>query len=139
MIIKQLSIELQDQTGATWQVFQLLADSGLNILSYSINDYHGHGILRLIVDDVHLAQEAFAAAKLQVELTDVYCLNVPNERGSMSKVLRWLNDNGVSLDFLYAFQYKGLSQAIMRAADMERLTAVMRRYELNELNANAAL
>lgn len=139
MIIKQLSIKLQDQAGATWQVFQLLANTGVNILSYSINDYHGHGILRLIVDDVHLAQEAFAAAGLQVELTDVYCLHVPNERGSMSKVLRWLNDNSVNLDFLYAFQYKGLSQAIMRAADMERLNTVMHRYELNELNSNAGL
>ncbi len=139
MIIKQLSIALQDQTGAAWQVFQLLANAGVNILSYSINDYRGHGVLRLIVDDVHLAQEALVSTAVAVELTDVYSLNVPNERGSMSKVLRWLNDNGVSLEFLYAFQYKGLSQAIMRASDMQRLTEVMRRYELNELNSNASL
>ena len=58
MIINQLTIHIEDRCGASWQVFQTLADKGINILSYSINDEPEYGVLRLIVDNVKLAAEA---------------------------------------------------------------------------------
>lgn len=134
MIIKQLSVRIEDRAGGAWQVFQTLADNGINILSYSVNDTTDtHGELRLIVDSVRRADEVLTAAGFTASLTDVYSLNVPNETGSMSTVLRLLSDAGVSLQFLYAFQYRGISQAIVRADDMEQLRRVLEDYERHQL------
>lgn len=129
MIIQQLTIRIQDQSGASWRVFQTLADKGVNILSYSIEDQPDFGILRLIVDNVKKAEQALSEQQIGVELTPVYSLNVPNEPGSMSGVLRHLFDKAISLDFLYAFQYRGISQAILHSSDMEKLNEVMTAYE----------
>lgn len=133
MIIKQLSVAIEDKAGQVWQVFQTLADSGINILSYSIADGTAGGTLRLIVDNVSRAAEALRAAGAGTQLDDVYSLNCPNETGSMSRVLRRIADHGISIDYMYAFQYRGISQAIIRARDMARLQEVLTEYERERL------
>ena len=133
MIIKQLTIHIEDRSGASWQVFQSLADKGINILSYSINDEPEYGVLRLIVDNVKKAEIALKEQGIAVELTPVYSLNVPNQPGSMSRVLKELADNHISLDFLYAFQYRGISQAILHSTDMKKLEDCMTEFEKAQL------
>lgn len=135
MIIQQISIQIADHAGASWKVFQTLADHGINILSYSIEDAPEYGTLRLIVDNVRKANEVLTTARFQTFLTDVYSLNVPNEPGSMSKVLRRLADNNISLEYLYAFQYQGISQAILRSHDMNELKTILDQFSVENLNA----
>lgn len=129
MIIKQVSALIEDRVGSSWQVFQTLADQHINILSYSIEDRPEHGILRLIVDNATRADKALQGAGFTTQLTDVYSMNVPNETGSMSKVLRRLADEKVSIDFMYAFQYMGISQTIIHSLDMAHLERVLTQYE----------
>ncbi|MCR5394983.1 MAG: hypothetical protein K6E86_06295 [Bacteroidales bacterium] len=133
MIINQLTIHIANCSGASWQVFQTLADMGINILSYSINDMPEYGVLRLIVDNVAKAAEGLKGKGIEVALTPVYSLNVPNQPGSMSLVLKELTDNHISLDFLYAFQYRGISQAILHSTDMEALQKCLTTYEQAQL------
>ena len=129
MIIQQLTLHIEDRSGATYRVFQTLADKGINILSYSINDEPEYGVLRLIVDNVNRAAETLKTLDLFVELTPVYSLNVPNEPGSMSRVLKELKEHDISFDFLYAFQYRGISQAILHSKNMQGLIDCMTEYE----------
>lgn len=129
MIINQLTIRIADRAGASWTVFQTLADKGINILSYSIDDKPDFGTLRLIVDNVKNAVKALQEQNIEVEQTPVYSMNVPNEPGSMSRVLKELADNQISLDFLYAFQYRGISQAILHSSDMDKLNVCLTNYE----------
>lgn len=133
MIIRQLSVPIEDKAGQVWQVFQTLADNGINILSYSIADGIGGGTLRLIVDNVKRADEALRTAGATTHLDEVYSLNCPNETGSMSKVLRRIAEQDISIDYMYAFQYRGISQAIIRARDMARLQEVLAAYERERL------
>lgn len=133
MIINQLTIHIKNCSGASWQVFQTLADNGINILSYSINDTPDYGVLRLIVDNVTRANEALTAKGITAFTTPVYSMNVPNEPGSMSLVLKELTDKNISLDFLYAFQYRGISQAILHAQDMDALNTCLTAYEHAQL------
>lgn len=133
MIIKQLSVLIEDKAGRVWQVFQTLADNGVNILSYSIADGTDFGILRLIVDNVKRASDTLVQAGFKTMLNEVYSLNCPNETGSMSKVLKRLADREVSINYMYAFQYMGISQAIIHAKDMERLKTVLTEYEKERL------
>lgn len=129
MIIKQVSVSIENRIGSSWQVFQTLADLHINILSYSIEDAPEQGTLRLIVDNAAKADKALQKAGFSTQLTDVYSMNVPNETGSMSKVLRRLAEAEVSIDFMYAFQYMGISQTIIHSTDMKQLEEVLTKYE----------
>lgn len=134
MIIKQISALIEDRIGSSWQVFQTLADNKINILSYSINDEPDFGILRMIVDNTSRADEVLKQVGFRTLQTSVYCLNVPNETGSMSRVLRRLAEREVSIDYLYAFQHMGISQAIIHSKNMKLLEQVLTEYERELLN-----
>lgn len=129
MIIKQVSVSIEDRIGSSWQVFQTLADNRINILSYSIEDAPDHGTLRLITDDAKKADEVLRKVGFGTQLINVYAMNVPNETGSMSHVLRYLAEHQVSVDFMYAFQYMGISQAVIHSHNMKQLEQVLTRYE----------
>lgn len=134
MIIKQVSALIEDRIGSSWQVFQTLADNHINILSYSIEDAPERGTLRLIVDNATKADLALRKAGFTTQLTSVYSMNVPNKTGSMSKVLKRLVEEEVSIDFMYAFQYMGISQTIIHSPNMEHLEQVLNTYERELLN-----
>ena len=133
MIIKQVSASIEDRIGSVWQVFQTLADHRINILSYSIEDAPDYGTLRLITDDATKADEVLRQAGFGTQLTDVYAMNVPNETGSMSHILRYLAEQQISIDFMYAFQYRGISQTVIHSHDMQQLEQVLFRYEQEQL------
>lgn len=129
MIIKQVSVSIEDRIGSSWQVFQTLADHQINILSYSIEDAPDHGTLRLIVDNATRADALLRQIGFRSQLISVFSMNVPNETGSMSKVLKRLADEEVSVDFMYALQHMGISQAIIHSHDMKHLERVLNDYE----------
>ena len=133
MIIKQVSVNIENRAGASWKVFQTLADSNINILSYSIEDAPEHGTLRLLTDNTVKAGQLLRKEGFQLRLIDVYAMNVPNETGSMSHVLRHLTEQDISVDFMYAFQYKGISQTVIHADDMNKLERVLTEYEIKQL------
>lgn len=133
MIIKQVSASIENRVGSVWQVFQTLADNQINILSYSIEDNPDHGTLRLITDNATKADEVLRQVGFCTQLTKVYAMNVPNETGSMSHVLRYLTEQQISIDFMYAFQYRGISQTVIHSLDMDKLEQVLIHYEQEQL------
>ncbi len=133
MIIKQVSVLIENRIGSSWQVFQSLADNNINILSYSIEDAPENGTLRLIVDNSTKADQVLKGMGLKTQLTKVYSMNVPNKTGSMSKVLKFLTEKNVSIDFMYAFQYMGISQTVIHSSDMASLEEALLQYEQEQL------
>lgn len=134
MIIKQVSTSIENRIGSVWQVFQTLADNHINILSYSIEDAPGFGTLRLITDNATKADEVLRQVGFRTQITRVYAMNVPNETGSMSRVLRYLTENEISIDFMYALQYRGISQTVLHSHDMKKLEQILTRYEMEQLS-----
>lgn len=129
MIIKQVSVLIENRIGSSWQVFQIMADNNINILSYSIEDAPENGTLRLIVDNSTKANMILNEKGFRTQLTKVYSMNVPNKTGSMSKVLKYLAEKNISIDFMYAFQYMGISQTVIHSADMSQLEEALTQYE----------
>jgi len=134
MIIKQVSASIENRIGSVWQVFQTLADNHINILSYSIEDAPDFGTLRLLTDNATKADEVLRQVGFRTQLTKVYAMNVKNEMGSMSHILRYLTEQEVSIDFMYAFQYRSISQTIIHSHDMKRLEQVLTKYEQEQLS-----
>ncbi|MDR3705988.1 MAG: ACT domain-containing protein [Paludibacteraceae bacterium] len=103
MQIKQLSVFLENKGGRLNDVANILGEAGINMSAFSLAESSDFGILRVIVSDPVKAQAILKENKFAVSLTDVICVHVPNSPGSLAKILNIITDNGISIDYMYAF------------------------------------
>ena len=103
MYVRQISAFLENTKGALARVTRLLSDNGLDLIALSIADTRDFGILRGIVSDTDEAQKVLRAAGYAVSLTDVLAVRVPDQPGGLSAVLGMLEDNDISVEYLYSF------------------------------------
>ena len=92
MIIKQLSVFLENKTGRINDVVHTLGANGINMHAFSMAETADFGILRLIVSDVDKAVEVLREKNFAVMSTDVVCLwywnTWPKSRFSLSICMR---------------------------------------------------
>ena len=125
MIIKQLSVFLENRTGRINEVAKILAESGINMQAFSMAETADFGLLRLIVPDVDKAVEVLRAASFAVMLTDVLCINCQNVPGSLSAVLEKLASNDIFIEYMYAFSDGDSANVIIRPTDVEAAVKVL--------------
>lgn len=125
MIIRQLSIFLENRTGRINEVARILADNGINMQAFSMAETADFGLLRLIVPDVDRAVQVLRAENIAVMVTDVLCLNCPNVPGSLSAVLEKLASNNVFIEYMYAFSDGDSANVIIRPNNIEDALKVL--------------
>ncbi|MBQ6625119.1 MAG: ACT domain-containing protein [Clostridia bacterium] len=103
MAIKQLSVFVENKEGALVEVTETLAKNQIDLKALSIADTQDYGILRVIVNDIDKAKQALEENGNIVKATDVVGFAVTDETGSMSKVISILSQNGINIEYLYAF------------------------------------
>ena len=103
MIVKQLSIFIENKSGAVSYITDLLGKNNINILSLQIADSTDFGILRLTVDDAIKALEIVRNEWYTSKLTDVISVVVPNKPNGLNELLRILTDNNIEIDYLYVY------------------------------------
>ena len=125
MVIKQLSIFLENRTGRINEVAKILADNGINMQAFSMAETADFGLLRLIVPDVDKAVEVLRNSDVAVMVTDVICLNCPNTPGSLSTVLEKLVANNVFIEYMYAFSDGEVANVVIRPNDVDAAVKVL--------------
>ena len=103
MIIKQLSVFLENKVGRLNHVAEILGGAGINMTAFSVADNSDFGILRVIVHEPERAQKLLKEHLFAVSLTDVICLKIGNQPGSLSSVLKILEKEGIYIEYMYAF------------------------------------
>jgi hypothetical protein len=102
MSIRQISVFLENRKGRLADFSSVLAGRGIDMLALSVADTANFGILRAIAADCEAAVEALRQDGFSVNLTDVLAVAVPDRPGSLAKVLRPLDDEGVSVEYIYS-------------------------------------
>ncbi len=122
MLVKQISVFLENKEGRVAQVTQILSDSKINIRALSIADTTEFGILRLIVDKPEKAEEALKEEGFTVSITEVIAISIEDEPGGLAKALELLHENKISVEYIYAFISKTSHRAnvILRVESCER-------------------
>ena len=82
MMIKQLSVFVQNETGRLVQVTDILHKANINISALSLAETEEYGILRMIVSDIDLAAETLRQHGYKVKVIDVICLVTPDVPGA---------------------------------------------------------
>ncbi|MCQ2243231.1 MAG: amino acid-binding protein [Bacteroidaceae bacterium] len=127
MTLTQVSVFIENKSGRTGEVINILAENNINVLAFSQSDGKDFGLFRLIVSEVEKAVKVLKDHSFAVIPTEVFAIECPNTTGSLAKILTDLADGGISIDYMYAFQYEDISKAIVRAKDMEACENVLKK------------
>ena len=125
MIIKQLSIFLENRTGRINEVAKILADNGINMQAFSMAETADFGLLRLIVPEADKAEQVLREANFAVKLTDVVCINVPNVPGALSRILETLASNDIFIEYMYAFSEDDSANVVIRPNNIDACVSVL--------------
>ncbi len=136
MIIKQLSIFLENRQGRLTEVAEILGDAGINMTAFSVADNSDFGILRLIVSDPEKAHQLLKDKLFAVSLTDVICLQLPNSPGSLARVLKILSSEGVFIEYMYAFSLGETACAVIRPNMLDVALESLSRNKISLIRAN---
>lgn len=136
MLIKQLSVFLENKSGRLTEVTTTLGDARINMSAFSMAENSDFGILRLIVNQPEEALAILKEKKFAVSLTDVICLHCPNTPGSLAKALDILSNEGVSIEYMYAFSMGDSANVIIRTSKPDEAVEVLRRNKLALLAAS---
>lgn len=136
MIIKQLSVFLENKIGRLTEMTKILSENDINISAFSIADTADFGIVRCIVSKPEAAIEVLKAHRFSVNITDVVCLIVPHEPGGLYHALQILSDNNVAVEYMYAFAFNNSASVIIRSASNEEVIRVLQENQIKLLTAS---
>lgn len=120
MVIKQLSVFLQNELGRLEEVTDILYKHNINITALSIAETAEYGVLRMIVDDVDKAAAVLRDEEFNVKISDVICVETPDVPGELHKNLQVLSGAGINLSYMYGYSNGGTARLIMKVSDPEK-------------------
>lgn len=136
MLIKQLSIFLENKKGRFTEVAKILGDSGVNMTAFTVAENSDFGILRLIVSDPEEAKRILKEYRYAVSVTDVVCVQCPNKPGALATIMSLITQAGVFVEYMYAFSTGERALVIIRPDDMEKAVQVLSENKVELLAAN---
>ncbi len=135
MLVKQISVFLENKSGRLADVTRTLADNNINICAMSIADTTDFGILRLIVNKPEDAESALSEQQFTVSCTSVIAIGVEDKPGGLARALEIIQDNGISIEYMYAFVGKTGNEAfvILRVENPEMAIETLLKYGIKIL------
>ena len=127
MIIKQLSIFVENKRGSLAEITKAIAEAGVDIRALSIADTTDFGILRLIVNKPDAAAAALKEKGITVSVTNVIAVGIDDVPGAFSVPMQILADNEIDVEYMYAFITRKSEKAyvILRVADNDAAAKVL--------------
>lgn len=129
MMIKQLSVFVQNETGRLVRVTEILQEAGINISALSLAETEEYGILRMIVSDIDLAIETLKQSGYKVKAIDVICLVTPDVPGALNEKLKLLASEKVDVIYMYGYSNGGKARLILKTSDPKRASELLTQQE----------
>lgn len=142
MMLRQLSLFLENRPGQLRAPCRALADAGIDILTLSLADTAQFGILRLIVRDWERARAVLQAAGMVVNVTEVVPVALADRAGALAELLGHLEEAGLGVEYMYAFPVRstaGLAALLFRFERTEEALQVLRLRGVQVLEPEALL
>jgi hypothetical protein len=117
MLIKQLSVFLENKSGRLTEALGALGDENINIKALAVADTAEFGIVRMIVSDPVKGFTIMREKGFSANLVDVISIATPSECGSFANALRVLSDENISIEYIYAFSIGEKAAIVLRTED----------------------
>ena len=113
MLVKQISVFLENKSGRLAEVTRTLGDNKIDIRALYIADTTEYGILRMILDKPDEAVELLSSSGFTVSSTNVIAISIQDTPGTLDNALEILSENNISVEYLYAFVGRASTDAIV--------------------------
>jgi hypothetical protein len=137
MKVKQLSLFLENKTGALSRPIKLLAKAKLNILTLSIADTQQFGILRFVVRDWEKAKRLLEKDGFVVKVSDMVAIEVADEPGGLAEILVTVEKARVNLEYMYGFTLRKEGKGVLafRFDDPDAAIAALQKKGINPVRS----
>ena len=139
MIIKQLSVFLENKPGALFGLTNVLAQNGIDMRALYLAETSDFGIARIIVNDVYKTTTVLRDAGYVHNISPVLGVAISDAPGDLNKVLQILTNAMVNVEYMYAFLggKKGETAAYMmcRVNDNDRAAAALSKHGIRMVDA----
>ncbi|MGI6777753.1 MAG: ACT domain-containing protein [Acetivibrionales bacterium] len=139
MLVKQISIFLENKSGRLAEVTKILGSNGIDISALSLADTTNFGILRLIVNDPEKAEKTLKEAGFTVSCTNVIAIAVVDQPGGLATALEVLKRESIGIEYMYAFVGKKTNEAlvILRVENADRAVNALTKGNIKVLSSEA--
>ena len=122
-MVNQISIFAENKKGAVRAITQILSEADINIQSFVTNSSAEFGIIRMLVSDAEKAGALLSDAGYQIKQTPVMAVEIPDEAGSLDRLLQRIESANVNIDYIYtSFDRNSADPVIaIHADDMDEL------------------
>lgn len=136
MVIKQLSVFIENRKGRLERVTETLMEHNINIASFSLADTSEYGMLRMIVSDPYEGKKVLKEEGFSAMLTDVIAVKITQKPGTLHEVLKVLFEEGISVEYMYTLATAGANTSIiMKLSDINTALKV---FEKNSYEVSSA-
>ena len=126
MFAKQLTVFIENRSGRLSEVLEVLKDNEISILSMSLADTTEFGLLRLIVDNAALGREKLTESGYSSLLSDVSIIKIPHKVGSLQELLKVIDKNGVSIEYMYGLSIESdEAYVVLKASDIQKIDRIL--------------
>ena len=124
MIVKQVTVTIENKEGKLKEVMDILGANDINVEAMSSADT----VVRLILPDPERTRDLLVSYGYQAELVDVLRIGVASRPGMLGKLLTSLAANGINLEYMYAFATGSGDQMILGPSDVELANELLKDY-----------
>lgn len=129
MSVSQISVFLENRSGALAEFTGVLSDNKINIQAMSVAETSEFGIVRLISDDLYEAANILKDAGYIARITPVTCVTISDEPGSLHKIIELLNSDGIDVDYMYSYlggRKENHAHIILKTKDEKKTEALLK-------------
>ena len=137
MIIKQISIFVENKPGRLAEITDIIAKNNINMSALSLADTSNFGILRIIVDDPNKVEKILKENNVTVSITSVISICVEDRPGGLAEILKLLAAENIAIEYVYAFVSKqdaGKAYVIMRVEEDFKAMEILKNAGYGGLN-----
>ncbi len=132
MIIKQLSIFIENKKGHLALVTNVLRKENIDIRAISVFDTSEFGILRMVVNKPEEAVNALKEAGYTAKVSKVLAIQPEDRPGSLNEIFNILDENNIDIEYIYSFvmRKRDMPFIIFKVRDEERAIDVLKKYHI---------
>lgn len=136
MLIKQISVFMENRPGRLLDVTEILGKAGIDMSALSLADTSDFGILRLIVNDPDKACAVLREQDYIVKQNDVLAAVIDDRPGGLTAMLQVLAAAGIAVEYMYAFvgSKDGHAVVVLRPDDAQAALKVLEENNVSVLD-----
>ena len=127
MLMKQMSVFVENTTGRLAQLTRVLGNDGIDIKASCIADTVDFGILRCIVDDPEEATRVLKEHGFTASITEVIAVELEDRPGGFADVLEILAKENIGVNYIYSTirSKEGAAIIVLKVEDPQKAIDVL--------------